>query len=388
MWNLRVATVSAFQHKRRHILIALTAMLLIAALFISMPAVALALQQPISLDTVQQDCVLNPNPLDAQNDLLVALRVAPFRTQRAYAVIHNRSDTDCYQVGLASYAIDPQTSQLSYYDSSDVVIPPRRFRLLSVDIPCETHVELFTGTVQITPPIDYGDYSLQAADYIFDEPPCSPGPTKTPTATPTATATGSLTPTATPTSTPTSTSTSTPTPTHTATATSTATATATNTSIAPPVMTTFKGAEIYRDVPITTTPGIVLPGDRIAYTVLVTNTGTTPALNVFITDVIPVDTVYLPGSASTNGTLLSVGPTVAARMNQLTSGNVFSLTFTVILSQQPTLPEVLNTARVIAQNGDPPDPTVVLLVDSDGDGIPDIMLKKNYLPIILANSGP
>lgn len=153
-------------------------------------------------------------------------------------------------------------------------------------------------------------------------------------------------------------------------------------------MTTFKGAEIYRDVPITTTPGIVLPGDRIAYTVLVTNTGTTPALNVFITDVIPVDTVYLPGSASTNGTLLSVGPTVAARMNQLTSGNVFSLTFTVILSQQPTLPEVLNTARVIAQNGDPPDPTVVLLVDSDGDGIPDIMLKKNYLPIILANSGP
>jgi uncharacterized repeat protein (TIGR01451 family) len=360
------------------------AIFFIAAMFASTSVSAQSARQ-ITHSLLLQDCILDQDPLHAQADLLTALRVAPLRTQRAYAVVHNRSTSSCYEVGLAAYQIDPQSAELTYFDSADVVIPPRRFRLLSVDIPCESHVELFSGQVLVTPPINYGDYSLEATDYILTDPPCSPGPTDTPT--PTTTATTTATATSTPSSTPTPTSTSTATPTATPSATSTRTPTATSTTALPPELDTFKDAQVFRDAPTTPEPGIVQPGDRIVYTVLVTNTGVVQAPNLFITDTIPVDTVYLPGTASSNGTLLSVGSTIVARMDPLLPGNVFSLTFTVILSQQPTLPEVFNQAIIIGQNGDPPDPSVVLLVDSDGDGIPDIMLRKLYLPIVLRNYG-
>lgn len=132
---------------------------------------------------------------------------------------------------------------------------------------------------------------------------------------------------------------------------------------------------------------MVQPGDRIVYTVLITNSGQSDAREVVITDPIPLDTVFLPGTAQTNGQLTSIGQTVAAVMDKLFPGDIFSLTFTVILRQNPDELEIVNEAIVLAQGSDPPDPSVLLWVDSDGNGIPDIMevTLKYYLPIIRMN---
>jgi uncharacterized repeat protein (TIGR01451 family) len=47
--------------------------------------------------------------------------------------------------------------------------------------------------------------------------------------------------------------------------------------------------------------GAALPGSQLEYTVKVTNTGTTSATNLVITDPLPADTTYFPGSIVVGG---------------------------------------------------------------------------------------
>ena len=199
----------------------------------------------------------------------------------------------------------------------------------------------------------------------------------------------------TPTHTPTPTDTTTPTPTHTPTDTATPTPTYTATPI--PQALTAKSAEVFRDAPPPPQPGLVRPGDRIKYTVLVTNTGQVDVLQTIITDTLPNDTTFVPGSASSNGQLIVSDPTTApititATLNQLSPGGVFSLTFSVIVNQVPDGVRIVNEALIWALNVDPPDPPpVVLVVASNQNTITDIIggapRYPIYLPFILRDSG-
>ena len=317
-----------------------------------------------------QTCDPGSTP-EADENLLTWLWVNPL-TRVAYGLVYNRSDVECYDAGLASYESLPGVDSLTYYDGATAPVQPGRFITLRVDLACRGQVNLFVGPVLTTPPIDYGERSLRVRQYESASGLCTPEPTATPT------------PSETPTATSTPTDTATPTPTNTPTATSTASVTPT------PQLLTGKEARVYRDASPTPNPGIVQPGDRIVYTVLITNTGPGAAQQVTISDTIPTDTTYVPGSASSNGTL-TVGNPLLAGMNPLQAGGVFTLSFTVIVNQNPVGFEIVNQAGIQAQGVDPPDPVVILLVDANGNGIPDIienaLRSRLYLPIILLNAG-
>lgn len=330
------------------------------------------------------------------------------RERASYGFVYNLSASDCYDIGLASYAASPSDEQLSYFDSSTSTVEPGEMTVLRVSNPCAGQANLFQGEPLIAPPIEYGDRSLQVRVFEFSFQHCSPGPTETPTPTPTATdtpaktvtPTDTATPTATntppdtitptATATPTDTSTPTPTPTDTATATATATPTHTSTSTSTPTNTptptrtpsflTFKGGAVYRDAPPTPRPGEVRPGDRIAYTVQVTNTGQINASAVTISDTIPTGTTYLPGTASSNGVLIVGNPMIAV-MDPLLPGQVLSLTFTVIVNQQPTGSLINNCAVISSLSADPPDPACVTYVVNDI--IIEVTDHRLYLPVVL-----
>ncbi|HET7089512.1 MAG TPA: hypothetical protein VFL17_12760 [Anaerolineae bacterium] len=340
---------------------------------------------------------------DRPPDLVVFLRVLP-REQVAQVVVVNRSESNCYNVGLAAYERQSPSSAPMYFSNAASAVPPGQSRSLQVDVPCRGDAYLFLGPAIVNAPIDYGDRLLRVKPFLIPRPYCHPQPlltatptptptdtatpTPTDTATPTATDTATLTPTDTVTPTPTDTSTptdtATPTPTETATSTPTDTATPTPTNTTTPQAITSKSAVVYRDGPTTPEPGVVQPGDRIVYTVWFTNTGAVDILQARISDVIPNDTTYLPGSASSNGSL-TIGNPLVSVMDPLTPGQVFTLTFTVIVNQTPQATQIVNLAIINALNIDPPDPSLILLVDTGGTAIPDIIgsapRKTIYLPV-------
>ncbi len=53
------------------------------------------------------------------------------------------------------------------------------------------------------------------------------------------------------------------------------------------------------------TPGIVDPGDVLRYTITVSNSGATPATNVVLTDLVPLNTTYVANSVILNGIAVS-----------------------------------------------------------------------------------
>lgn len=320
--------------------------------------------------TVNADC-LSSKTDDRPPDLVVFLRVLPLQ-QVAHVVVVNRSESNCYNIGLASYERQSRREPPVFFDSETSVVLPQQFGILQVSVPCRGDAYLFVGPVIVTPPIDYGDRLLRMKPFLIPPPHCQLQPILTATHTPTPTDT--LTPTPTETATPTPTDTATPTPTETATSTptDTATPTPTDTLTPTPQAITSKSAVVYRDGPTTPVPGVVQPGDRVVYTVWFTNTGPVDILQARISDAIPNDTTYLPGSASSNGSLTIGNPLVSVK-DPLTPGQVFTLTFTVIVNQAPQAPQIENCAVIDALNVDPPDACLVLLVDLGSNAIPDII---------------
>ena len=63
---------------------------------------------------------------------------------------------------------------------------------------------------------------------------------------------------------------------------------------------------------LTGDPNILLAGETLRYTITVKNIGNANAVNVTLRDAIPVNTHYLPGSTTLNGTLVPDGPSGTA----------------------------------------------------------------------------
>jgi uncharacterized repeat protein (TIGR01451 family) len=171
-------------------------------------------------------------------------------------------------------------------------------------------------------------------DFGFALLPPTPTPTHTPTNTPTRTptATATNTPTRTPTATPTNTATTTPTRTPTATPTNTATTTPTNTPTATPTNTPIPQADLSIVKHDLVDP--LAAGTNLTYTIVVTNHGPQPAVNVVINDLLPPGTTLVNASAGCT----PVGSGIVCTIGTINVGA--TVTITVVVAVDPTLSQV------------------------------------------------
>ncbi|PIE71573.1 MAG: hypothetical protein CSA22_01735 [Deltaproteobacteria bacterium] len=78
--------------------------------------------------------------------------------------------------------------------------------------------------------------------------------------------------------------------------------------------------------------GVVNPGDSIAYTLTLTNTGSADAQNVRLSDPVPVNTTMVPGSVTTScGVVIGENP-VSVNVGTLAPGKVVNISFRVTVN--------------------------------------------------------
>lgn len=140
-----------------------------------------------------------------------------------------------------------------------------------------------------------------------------------------------------------------------------------------PLLYSLKTVQIQTD---NGSAGIVDPSDVLRYTITITNSATTTATSIVLTDAIPMNTAYVAGSARLNGSVVSgaSGPTLQISVGSLASGASATVTFDVqvnagvatgtLISNQGSvasteLPTQLTDADGIASNGF--QPTVVVV---------------------------
>ncbi|WP_212934571.1 DUF7507 domain-containing protein [Bacillus hominis] len=82
-------------------------------------------------------------------------------------------------------------------------------------------------------------------------------------------------------------------------------------------------------------------GETISYTILISNSGNTPANNVQLTDPLPNGTILTPGTVTLNGVLQNVTSLIALPIGTIPGGATFTLSFQVtvinITSQNPII---------------------------------------------------
>ena len=117
----------------------------------------------------------------------------------------------------------------------------------------------------------------------------------------------------------------------------------------------------------------VLSSQSLSYTITASNTGTSPASGVTLTETLPGSVNFL-GAASTQGSYIRTGSTLNWALGNIASGA--SVTLVVVV--HPTTAVTLTHTAVIAGNQSDPiaaNNTKTLntsvLLDTDGDGIPD-----------------
>jgi uncharacterized repeat protein (TIGR01451 family) len=158
-------------------------------------------------------------------------------------------------------------------------------------------------------------------------------------------------------------------------------------------------------------PGVVDPGDTLQYTITVTNSGALPATGVVLTDGVPANTSYVPGTTTLNGTAVPDGggfplaaglpisssdgtpPLPGAGAGTINPGQTATVTFelqvnlgvpggTLITNQAVTgsneLPDLLSDGDGNPATG--PEPTVVLV----GDGQQLLITKQ----VAVVGGGP
>jgi len=101
----------------------------------------------------------------------------------------------------------------------------------------------------------------------------------------------------------------------------------------------------------TSDTGLVVPGQKVTFTLTVTNTGTASATNVTITDVLPAPLSYVSASTS-QGTVMANGNTIVFTIGTVNPGQVLSLTIVTIVDPKATPPlDVTNTAVLSYSSG-------------------------------------
>jgi len=114
---------------------------------------------------------------------------------------------------------------------------------------------------------------------------------------------------------------------------------------------------------------VVTNGDVLTYTLVAKNSGTLTATNVLITDTVPNNTAYVPGSASNGGT--AGGGIITWNTGlSLTQNSMLTRTFAVTVTGGTT---IANIGYVSATNatGSQASNTVQSSVQADGDGVSD-----------------
>jgi uncharacterized repeat protein (TIGR01451 family) len=130
--------------------------------------------------------------------------------------------------------------------------------------------------------------------------------------------------------------------------------------------------------------GTLVPGDTISYTIVVSNTGTANATGGVISDSVPVNTTFVPGSInlspSGSGTK---GTTPPGLVNNLSIGAGQSITVRYAVTVNTPLPDqtkIVNTASVTSSEVSVAASSSVTNTVTSNQVI--------YLPLIQKNSGP
>lgn len=130
--------------------------------------------------------------------------------------------------------------------------------------------------------------------------------------------------------------------------------------------------------------GLLAPGDTLTYTIVVANNGTANATGGLISDPLPANTSFVPGSIVLNpsgaGLFGSNPPTLASDLT-ITAGQRITLTYGVkVNSPLPDQTKIVNTASVTSSE--------VGLVQSSTVTDTVTSQQNTYLPVIHKNSGP
>lgn len=88
--------------------------------------------------------------------------------------------------------------------------------------------------------------------------------------------------------------------------------------------------------------------DTIEYTVFIQNNGSTTTNSIFFTDTIEDGTVFIPGSATVNNTVLpAADPNIGFFIPNIASGQATTITFQVSVTNLPALNPTPNTANIV-----------------------------------------
>lgn len=123
----------------------------------------------------------------------------------------------------------------------------------------------------------------------------------------------------------------------------------------------------------------VRPGERITYTLVLTNGGAADASGLVLTDTLPAGVSYVPGSASAAPglNLLATPPPALVFTGTLPAGNALTATFRVTVSSVPSGTLLVNGAEAIATGSD-------LVTDTTTHGVtvvaPDLSIVKAATP--------
>ncbi|MDR4985345.1 cell surface protein [Bacillus cereus] len=88
----------------------------------------------------------------------------------------------------------------------------------------------------------------------------------------------------------------------------------------------------------------VTTGETISYTILISNSGNTPANNVQLTDPLPNGTILTPGTVTLNGVLQNVDSLVGLPIGTIPSGATFTLSFQVTVINITAQNPIVNNA--------------------------------------------
>jgi uncharacterized repeat protein (TIGR01451 family) len=161
----------------------------------------------------------------------------------------------------------------------------------------------------------------------------------------------------------------------------------------PPSIVQFLSADLA--IVKTASPGTITPGTNVTYTLVVTNNGPDPAVNVRVSDPLPSGLTFVSGSPECS----AAGADVTCAVGSLAAGA--SQTFTVTASVASSVTgRVTNTATVTSDTADPSPANNTSTTTVPSEGVADLSIGKSaststvgpggqvLYTLVIANHGP